>query len=272
MAFGLLQHGHNGPMKTQLQPGPRSPSRRRQGRGPLPTIIAVAALALALWLFLPTILGGVFGTGGGAGGDGTNGTSSAPTTEALSQLGSLEVVANGGNGEAPPYTRAQFGDGWGDLDGDGCNTRNEILARDLDAVQYRVGTSDCVVEAGVLQDPYTGETIAFERGETTSQMVQIDHVVALADAWNAGAWAWDAKDRLQFSNDPLNLLAVDGDANQDKGAATFDAWIPKNESARCDYAARQVAVKYKWNLTVTRAEHDALAKTLGKCPDLSLKQ
>ena len=175
-------------MKTQQEPHPRRTSRGRKGAGPLPTIIAVAALALALWIFLPTILSGFPGTGG-------EGKSATPGTEALSQLESLGVVANGGNGEAPPYTRSQFGDGWGDLDGDGCNTRNEILARDLSEVQYRAGTKDCVVETGVLEDPYTGKTIQFQRGETTSQMVQIDHVVALADAWNAGAWAWDASRR-----------------------------------------------------------------------------
>lgn len=252
-------------MKTRQPAHPRRYSRGRKGSGPLPVIVAVAALALALWLFLPTILGGFFGAG-------EEGPSAIPATEALSQLGSLEVVANGGNGEAPPYSRSQFGDGWGDLDGDGCNTRNEILARDLEGVHYRSGTNDCVVETGILADPYTGQTIQFQRGEKTSQMVQIDHVVALADAWNAGAWAWDAKDRLQFSNDPLNLLAVDGDANQQKGAATFDLWVPSNKEERCKYATRQVAVKYKWNLTVSRAEHDALAKTLENCPDLTLKQ
>lgn len=248
-------------MNAQTSPRRRSDFHAGRGKKPrLLQLVALLTLAVAVWLFLPVILAGFQDSNDAAG-------TRPPSTEAERHLSALEVVADGGSGEAPPYTRSQFGDGWADLDGDGCSTRNEILARDLTLVSYQPGTNDCVVESGVLDDPYTATTIQFQRGETTSQMVQIDHVVALADAWNSGAWQWDTEQRLQFSNDPLNLLAVDGDANQDKGAATFDQWVPANPDALCDYAERQVTVKYKWGLAVTRSEHDALARALSECPE-----
>ncbi len=251
-------------MNTPSTPGRRAGSRAGRGGKPLLLrMVALATLALAVWLFLPSMLSGFQAAGGGT-------SPKTPSTEAERQLAALEIVADGGSGEAPPYSRSQFGDGWGDLDGDGCSTRNEILSRDLTEVVYRGGTNDCVVESGILDDPYTATTIQFQRGETTSQMVQIDHVVALADAWNSGAWQWETEQRLQFSNDPLNLLAVDGDANQEKGAATFDQWVPTNKKVHCEYAARQVIVKYKWGLAVTRSEHDALAQTLAKCPEQAI--
>lgn len=168
----------------------------------------------------------------------------------------------------PGYIRSEFGDGWADLDGDGCNTRNEILARDLEEVEYRNG--DCVVAAGVLEDPYTGKTIDFVRGEGTSEAVQIDHVVPLANAWISGAWKWDLLTREEFANDPLNLLAVEGQANQDKAAMTADLWLPANEEYHCDYVLRQIAVKDKWKLSVGDTERVALAKVLRTCSDTNL--
>lgn len=224
-------------------------------------LVMIAALLLAAWLFLPHILN-LFGIGnaGGPRGDGDS--------TSLQKLATLEVVAAGEYGEAPPYSRDQFGAGWADLDGDNCNTRNEILSRDLDDISYQPNTGNCVVESGILQDPYTGQVIHFQRGPNTSQAVQIDHVVALADGWRAGAWRWDADTRLNFANDPLNLLAVDGPANQRKGADTADAWLPDDPSYHCQYAARQVAVKHKWDLSVTAAEQSALNAVLQGCPDI----
>ena len=125
------------------------------------------------------------------------------------------------------------------------------------------------MQGGILEDPYTDTTIVFQRGEQTSAAVQIDHVVALANGWRSGAWQWNAEDRLRFANDPLNLLAVEGAANQIKGASTADQWLPDNKGYRCDYAARQVAVKYKWNLTVTRDEQQALNRVLKDCPSIT---
>ena len=176
---------------------------------------------------------------------------------ALDELNKLEV-----KGRAPKtgYTRKQFSNGWGKIDG--CSVREVILARDLSAEKVGEG---CKVLSGVLQDPYTGQTIHFQRGEKTSSKVQIDHVVALSDAWQKGAQNLSAVDREKLANDPLNLLASEGQANQNKGDSDASAWLPPNKDFRCQYVARQIAVKKKYHLWVTDAEKQASAHVLEKC-------
>ncbi|HET9127938.1 MAG TPA: HNH endonuclease family protein [Propionibacteriaceae bacterium] len=171
-------------------------------------------------------------------------------------------------GRAPMtgYSRRMFGDGWIDTDHNGCDTRNDILARDLTGVAFRPGTHHCIVVSGTLRDPYTGATIHFVRGVRTSNEVQIDHIVALGDAWQKGAQRWPADRRVAFANDPLNLLAVDGRANQEKGDGDAATWLPPNRAFRCDYVARQVAVKRKYGLWVTSAEQAAMVRVLTSCP------
>lgn len=183
---------------------------------------------------------------------------------ALAALATLEI-----KGRAPKtgYDRDQFGPAWADVDRNGCDTRNDVLARDLVDETFEPGTHDCVVLTGTLADPYTGSTIAFQRGNTTSSAVQIDHVVALSDAWQKGAQQLDAATRQRFSNDPLNLLAADGPTNQAKGDGDAATWLPPNTAFRCAYVARQVAVKAGYGLWVTQAEHDAIARVLDACPD-----
>jgi hypothetical protein len=190
-------------------------------------------------------------------------TTAAPPGSALAALAGIEV-----RGRAPRtgYEREQFGNGWVDTDRNGCDTRNDVLARDLTGETFRPGTNDCVVLSGTLEDPYSGRTIAFRRGEDTSDDVQIDHVVALSDAWQKGAQGWDDERRRAFANDPLNLLAVDGPLNGQKGDGDAATWLPPNRSYRCSYVARQVAVKVGYGLWVTRAERDAVATVLAGCP------
>ena len=180
---------------------------------------------------------------------------------ALALLGTLEV-----KGRAPKtgYVRDQFGQRWKDVDRNGCDTRNDVLARDLTDI---VRSGPCKVMSGSLADPYTGQTIAFQRGQGTSELVQIDHVVALSDAWQKGAQALDAGTRERFANDPLNLLAVDGSANQQKSDGDAATWLPPHKPARCAYVARQVSVKAAYGLWVTQAERDAIARVLATCPD-----
>jgi hypothetical protein len=187
-------------------------------------------------------------------------TDGAPTT-ALAQLDSLAV-----KGRAPKtgYDRTgQFGSAWLDVDRNGCDTRNDVLARDLTATKL---SGPCKVLAGTLADPYTATTISFLRGDTTSTLVQIDHVVALLNAWETGAQQLTPDRRLAFANDPLNLLAVDGPANSSKGAGDAATWLPANTAFRCDYVSRQVAVKAAYGLWVTVAEKDAITRILGTCP------
>ena len=171
-------------------------------------------------------------------------------------------------GRAPQtgYDRDRFGPGWVDVDHNGCDTRNDVLARDLTGETFVAGTRDCVVATGTLADPYSGRTIAFQRGQTTSDDVQIDHVVALSDAWQKGAQKWDASKRIALANDPLNLLAVDAGRNRSKGDGDTATWLPPHKAYRCTYVARQVAVKKKYGLWVTGAEKDAMKKVLSTCP------
>ena len=161
------------------------------------------------------------------------------------------------------YDRAQFSDGWGSIGN--CDTRNYILARDLKSITWRSSPA-CTVATGVLNDPYTGTVINFVRGVSTSNAVQIDHVVAVSDAWQKGAQQLTSSRRYDFYNDPLNLLAVDGPTNGQKSDSDAASWLPPRKAFRCPYVARQIAVKYKYGLWVTQAEHDAMATVLRTCP------
>lgn len=171
-------------------------------------------------------------------------------------------------GRAPKtnYAREQFSDGWAEVDG--CDMRNYILQRDLTAVA--LDTDNCKVLSGTLADPYTSTIIAFQRGSGSSSKVQIDHVVALSDAWQKGAQNIDVGLRAEFANDPLNLLAVDGTANQKKSDSDAASWLPPNKGYRCMYVARQIAVKSKYSLWVTSAERDAMHDVLHTCPEQML--
>lgn len=173
----------------------------------------------------------------------------------------LDTLPVKGRAPKTDYSRAQFGNGWAVRDG--CDTRNVILHRDLKNV---VVGEDCKVLSGTLQDPYTASTVEFKRGSGTSDDVQIDHVVALSDAWQKGAQQLSTAEREQLANDPLELLAVDGKTNQEKGAGDAATWLPPNKAFRCIYVARQIAVKAKYRLWVTQAEHTAIRQILGSCP------
>ncbi|RAX20099.1 HNH endonuclease [Actinomyces sp. Z5] len=192
-----------------------------------------------------------------------------------------------------------FGQAWMDVDGDGCDTRNEILARDLTDADFsrEDGTQgieagrgqgaavcpDATVWSGTLHDPYTGSTVAFQRGQDTSDAVQIDHVIPLNYLYAHGAWQWDQRRRLLVANDPLNLLAVDGAANQEKsncGPATCPAgstetgtwttttgpgWWPDDVGYRCEYARRFVSVAAAYDLGLPDADAAALRTALTDC-------
>ncbi len=177
----------------------------------------------------------------------------------------LATIPTKGRAPKTNYARTQFGDGWATVAG--CDMRNIILHRDMPG--SAVGP-DCKVLSGTLNDPYTGKIIAFMRGADTSADVQIDHVVALSDAWQKGAQQLSADTRKKLANDPLELLAVDGPANQQKSDGDAATWLPPNKSFRCQYVARQVAVKVKYSLWVTQAEHDAISRILNTCPGQSL--
>ena len=186
---------------------------------------------------------------------------STKTAEAV-----LETLAVKGRAPKTGYERSQFGPAWSDVDRNGCDTRNDILYRDLTSITYKPGTRECVVLSGVLVDPYSGEKIAFERGVKSSMDVQIDHVVALSNAWQTGAFKLSYDKRLAFANDPMNLLAVKGRLNSQKGDGDAATWLPPLKSIRCAYVAQQIAVKAKYGLWVTPPEKAAMQSLLAKCP------
>jgi hypothetical protein len=184
-------------------------------------------------------------------------TQAAPI-DALAALNNLEV-----KGRAPKtgYARSQFPH-WSDPDRNGCDARNDTLKRDLTNITYKVGTRECKVIAGQLLDPFTGKVINFS---ATKVVIDIDHVVALSNAWQTGAAYFDKNKRTQIANDPLNLLAVDSKLNRQKGDGDAATWLPPYKAFRCEYVARQVAVKAKYGLWVTQPEKVAIDKILSTC-------
>ncbi len=198
------------------------------------------------------------------------GVSPAQADSVLSGLSIIESQITKGRAPKTGYTRAQFGQTWADVDRNGCDTRNDILKRDLTAEVFKEKTRECVVLSGTLIDPFSGETINFVRGNVSSMEVQIDHVVALSNAWQTGAFKLSIKDRTAFANDPLNLLAVKGRLNSQKRDGDAATWLPPLKSYRCDYVLRQMAVKIKYKLWFTAPEKEAMIRILKSCPEKTL--
>ncbi|MFE5596922.1 HNH endonuclease family protein [Streptomyces sp. NPDC056549] len=220
----------------------------------------LAASTLAVAALLTTAC--TPGTDGPGDGGGAGGRPAARGT-ALAAVDTLTV-----KGRAPKtgYEREEFGRAWVDVDGNGCGTRDDILKRDLTGVRFTDG--HCKVASGTLtDDPYTGTTVRYVRGRSK---VDIDHVVALSDAWQKGAQKWDGETRRRFANDPLNLLAVDAATNRRKSDGDAATWLPPNGAYRCTYVARQIAVKKKYGVWVTAGEQDAMKRVLGACPQQKL--
>ncbi|TDT73618.1 uncharacterized protein DUF1524 [Arthrobacter sp. AG258] len=248
----------------------RACRRSRQAWGLL-AAFAVSAVAALFWFFTA----GQFAAAGPA----AAGPTEAPVFDAAwmkpvaephpvpggAAVSALDGLAVKGRAPNTGYSREAFGQAWLDVDRNGCDTRNDILRRDLAGVIFADG-STCKVSGGHFQEPYTGHAIEFRRGADTSSAVQIDHVVALGDAWQKGAQGLTPKERQSLANDPLNLIAADGQANQKKGAGDAATWLPKNTAIRCHYVARQISVKAAYGLWVTAAEKDAMKKVLASCP------
>lgn len=194
-------------------------------------------------------------------------TPTAPTTPSTSAeplateiLKKLEI-----KGRAPKtgYARTEFYNNWPTIDG--CNLRQRIIKREVG--ESAKTDENCNVISGTFVELYTGETRTYTQKSDFSNHIQIDHVVALSDAWQKGAQYKTADERYQMATDPLNLLAVDGPANQKKSDGDAATWLPPNKAFRCQYVARQVSVKYKYGLWVTQAEHDAISGILKNCPN-----
>ncbi|MFB9834553.1 HNH endonuclease family protein [Actinoallomurus acaciae] len=157
------------------------------------------------------------------------------------------------------YSRRQFGPAWKDVDHNGCDTRNDILARDLDDAKKR---NKCVVISGTLDDPYTGKQITFAKAHAVE--VQIDHIFPLGLAWRMGADHWTEEKRTELANDRDNLLAVWGRPNEQKSDKGPSEWQPQ-KSFQCTYAEKFIAVADEYHLSVTQADHDELGDMLDTC-------
>lgn len=172
--------------------------------------------------------------------------------------------------QVPDYRRASFGEGWADLDGNGCSTRNDVLARDLSDITW-MDDRPCTVGAGILHDPYTGAVIHFQHdaiavpGNRGSQGVQIDHIVSLSAAHGGGAWRWSEADRVAFSNDPDTLIAVDGPTNAAKGDRGPSKWMPEDPGFWCDYASAYTAIADSYDLAVSAEDKLMLVDVLTAC-------
>ena len=184
-----------------------------------------------------------------------------PSTPLTEQLDALDPAV----GDIPGYDRDAYGSGWKDPDRNGCDARNDTLARDLTAVTFAPGTHECVVLTGTLDDPYSGARIAFLRGNTTSDDVQIDHVVPLSWAWSHGAARWSDDRRVLFANDPLNLRAVDGPTNGSKSDSGPAEWMPPATEYACTYVESFLAVLVAYDLGVDEADRAAMRSTLASC-------
>lgn len=164
------------------------------------------------------------------------------------------------------YSRSQFPH-WSDPDRNGCDSRNDILKRDLKLIIFKDGTKNCKVIGGELVDPFSGKKILFDLSSSASN-IDIDHIVALSNAWQTGAIYFDKETRGNIANDPLNLMAVDAALNRQKGDGDAATWLPPLKSFRCEYVARQIAVKSKYKLWVTSPEKAAISNILSKCPKM----
>jgi hypothetical protein len=239
--------------------------------------VVLPLLALALVAALPALPSapapaavsaspeaGTESPGTAARGSETPGSAAPADSAATPAVALLATLAVKGKSAKTGYDRTgKFGSAWPDVDHNGCDTRNDILARDLTMI---VTAGPCTVLSGRLLAPYTGTTVSFVRGQTTSMLVQIDHLVALSNAWQTGAQKLSQDQRIALANDPLNLLASDGASNSQKGDGDAATWLPAATSFRCEYVARQISVKADYGLWVAPAEHDAMARVLAACP------
>ncbi|MBM7170577.1 HNH endonuclease [Streptomyces sp. G44] len=225
--------------------------------------------ALLALVTVPALLTGCgLGAGGQGGEDGGSGAGSG--ARAGSALAAVDTLTVKGRAPKTGYDRGRFGSAWADTDSNGCPTRDDILKRDLTDVTYqrsRRGDECQVVSGRLAPDPYTGRDVPFRRGRS---QVDIDHLVALSDAWQKGAARWAPGKRIAFANDPLNLVAVDAGPNRSKGDGDTATWLPPRKAYRCAYVAGQVAVKRKYGVWVTAAERNAMKKVLSTCPTQKL--
>lgn len=187
---------------------------------------------------------------------------SLPTRDSQA-LAAAKALVQKGRAAKTGYSRSQFGTPWKDVDGNGCSTRNDVLARDFTS---ETTTDGCKVASGNFTDPYSGESfvVTCRVGSGCVSSFDVDHAVPLSDAWQKGAQYWTKSKREQIANDPLNLVVTTAHLNRQKGDSDAATWLPPKRSYWCKYVARQVAVKRKYGVWVTSAEKARIIEILSK--------
>ena len=175
-------------------------------------------------------------------------------------LADLQNIPEKGRAPKTGYTRTEFYTTWPVIDG--CNLRQRIIKREFKDKAILQG---CDVIGGEYLEPYNGDYRKFHSKAEISKQLQIDHVVALSDAWQKGAQELTKDKRYELATDPLNLIAADGPANMQKGDGDAATWLPKNKAFRCEYVARQTQVKKKYSLWMTTAEKSTIRNLLTTC-------
>ena len=184
-----------------------------------------------------------------------------PSAGESQALLAAQALVERGRSATTNYSREAFGSAWKDVDRNGCDTRNDILGRDFTTAIYKGGTNDCKVIGGTWTDPYSNESYTFTEQPSEAQ---IDHVVSLSNAWQMGADLWTEKMRTEFANDPINLIVTVASLNRQKSDSNAASWLPPYKPGRCDFIARQVAVKTKWQLFVTSSEKSVMLDILSR--------
>lgn len=232
-----------------MQRSATSPSSKR---APVAILIAALITSLNIHIFLTS----------------SEAIAATPTLRTIKHATTLSLLSTlpvKGKAAKTGYSREAFSH-WRDPDRNGCDARNDILKRDLTNLVFKENTKECKVISGILADPYSGTNTQFTLGKSD---VDIDHVVALSHAWQVGAFQWSDEKRLEFANDPINLLAVSARLNRQKGDGDAATWLPPAKSYRCAYVSRQVVVKVKYGLWITRAEKTAIERVLATCPNFA---
>jgi hypothetical protein len=201
---------------------------------------------------------------------GCRASGSVPTDSPREVLQQLKVISR--PAADPTYRRAAFGRAWADVDGDGCNTRDQVLYGTLEQGRpYRVrrqGRCPSDMVAGTWTDLYTQREMTWTdlKDPAQAERLPLDHILSLAAAWRYGARNWTSEDRLRFANDPLELTPTTEEVNRSKSDHDPGDWTPP-QHGRCAYATRYVAVKARYKLPVDQPEKTALESLLSTCPD-----
>ncbi len=241
-------------------PTKKNPYRARQISGVLALLLAILGIILLNPASYETVV--VPTNPASSNLDPLGAVASNDQTLAINVLETLEV-----KGRAPKtgYDREQFYKSWPTIDG--CSLRQRIIKRELGDTAVVSSEDNCTVISGEFDEPYTGSHLIFYQKSDFTTGLQIDHVVALSDAWQKGAQNLTADERYALATDPLNLLAVDAKTNQNKSDGDAATWLPPNKKFRCTYVARQISVKSKYHLWVTDAEKTAIKNVLNNCPN-----